>query len=162
MSPLSAFYELDGTHVELPIVGLTDVFTDGPRRLLVLNPETGEVHPFGEDIPYVGGNLLTAGYVRPIRAPVPADGQWLAEMWTVGCDATYIGTFPVLAWEPGDQTDPDVAPGGDAVVLITEPTEHAEPGPVSTRLLPGLARYRRADQPPLGPLVLPEDREWEQ
>ena len=161
MSPLSAFYELNGTHVELPIVGLTDVFTDGPRRLLVLNPETGEVHPFGEDIPYVG-SLLTAGYVRPVRPPVPADGLWLAEVWTVGCDATYIGTFPVLAWEPGDQTDPDVAPGGDAVVLITEPTEHAEPGPVSTRLLPGLARYRRADQPPLGPLALPEDHEWEQ
>lgn len=152
MPPLSAFYELDGTHVELPVVGLTDVFTEGPRRALVLNPETGEVHPFGEDIPYVGGEVLTPGYVRPIRTPLPAAEQWLAELWSIGYDATYIGTFPVLAWEPGDQSDADVPPGGDAIVLITEPNEYADPGPVSTRLLPGLARYRRADQPPFGPL----------
>ncbi len=166
MSRLVAFYELleedSRVLVELPVVGLSDVLDGTPRRITVLNPETGEIHPFGEEIPWIRGEVLTPGFVRPAPIHVPASPGWLAEIWTIGQDETYIGTFPVLAWEPGDQSDPDWPPGGEAVVLITEETEHARPGPLSTRLLPGMARYRRLDEPPFGPLVPSDSRESEQ
>ncbi|MBA3510170.1 MAG: hypothetical protein H0T19_08795 [Thermoleophilaceae bacterium] len=152
---LLAFYELihagDRAMLELPVVGLTDVLDGDPRRALVLNPETGQVHPFGEDIPWGGGTVLTAGYVRPAPTPFEAAPGWLAELWVVGSNEAYVGTFPVLAWEPRDRDDSEHAHGGDAVVLITDECVGGEPGPVSTRHLPGHVRYRRADEPPFGP-----------
>ena len=113
---LLAFYELihagDRAMLELPVVGLTDVLDGDPRRALVLNPETGQVHPFGEDIPWGGGTVLTAGYVRPAPTPVEAAPGWLAELWVVGSNEAYVGTFPVLAWEPRDRDDSEHAHGG--------------------------------------------------
>lgn len=166
MSHLVAFYELlEDDHrslVELPIVGLTDVLDGGPRRVMVINPETGVAHPFGEEIPWCRGEFLTPGFVRRAPTLFHAAPGWLAEIWTIGRDETYIGTYPVLAWEPGHQIDSDCPPNGDAVVLIPEGTAYADPGPMSTRLLPGVARYRRADQPPLGPVVGLELREEEE
>ena len=54
MSRLVACYELleedSRVLVELPVVGLSDVLDGTPRRITVLNPETGEIHPFGEEI----------------------------------------------------------------------------------------------------------------
>jgi len=143
------------------VVGLTDVLDGSPRRLMVVNPETGEAYSFGEEIPWLRGEVLTPGFVRPRPTPVHADPGWLAEIWTVGDDETYIGTFPVLAWEPGDQSDSDSAPRGEAVVLVCDEMAYVDPGPVSTRLLPGVTRYRRADEPPFGPIAPPGTREWE-
>lgn len=157
-------YELideDGRElVELPVVGLTDVLEGDPRRLTVINTETGEAHPFGERIPWIPEQELIPVCVCHVPRPIEAEAGWLAEVWTIGQDAGYIGTFPVLAWEPADRTSPELLPNGEAIVLVTDENEYAEAGPVSTRLLPGAARYRRLDEPPFGPFPIPGSSEF--
>src|SRR5437667_91615 len=62
-------------------------------------------------------------------------------------DGHYGGTvmLPVVGY--------DDAPGGHAVVLIATPSAYLpDPGPISTRLLPGMARFRRKGEEPFGAL----------
>lgn len=88
--------------------------------------------------------------------PIPAQPGWVAEVWVHPFDQApkLLGVYPVLAWEPEPQTTSDDYPQGHAVLLISDRDDElgSHAGPVSTRDLPGQARYRREDAPPFEPL----------
>jgi len=156
---LLATYEMvDGEEkhlgtVRLPVIGFSKPDEEGrerPRVLLLTgdDPYVVDFHPESSvETPY---GTLQAFVVDAVSDPIPAEPGWVAEMWVgrIGPDQPHrLGTYPVLAWEPEPQTSWDDYPQGHAVLLVSERDDEigSHSGPVSTRDLPGEARYRRED-----------------
>lgn len=156
---LLATYEMvdrDEKHVgtvRLPVVGFSEPDLEGRERPRVLllsgdDPYIVDFHPESSiETPY---GTLQAFVVDAVADPIPAQPGWVAEMWVglIGSDEPRrLGTYPVLAWEPEPQTSWDDYPEGHAVLLVPDRDDEigSHSGPVSTRDLPGQARYRRED-----------------
>ncbi len=142
--------------VRLPVVGFSEPDKDGRERPRVLllsgdDPYIVDFHPESSvETPY---GTLQAFVVDAVSDPIPAQPGWVAEMWAgrIGPEeAQRLGTFPVLAWETEPQTSWDDYPQGHAVLLVSERDDEigSHSGPISTRDLPGEARYRREEAPP--------------
>ena len=117
-----------GTMVRLPVVGYAPPDEDGRERprVLLLSGDDPHLIDFHSDstVETQYGNL----------------------------EALLID-YPVLAWEPEPQTSFDDYPQGHAVLLIPDRDDDigSHSGPVSTRDLPGQARYRRDPEHPQAP-----------
>lgn len=151
-----------GGMVRLPVVGYAPPGEDGrerPRVLLVSgdDPYLVDFHP-DSTIETQYGNL-EALLIDAVADPIPAQPGWVAELWIepTAKQPELLGVYPVLAWEPEPQTSTDDYPQGHAVLLIPDRDDDigSHSGPVSTRDLPGQARYRREDAPPFEP---PDER----
>jgi hypothetical protein len=141
--------------VRLPVIGYAPAGEDGrerPRVLLISgdDPHLVDFHP-DSTIETQYGNL-EALLIDAVMDPIPAQPGWVAELWVdpTGRAPKLLGVYPVLAWEPEPHTAFDDYPEGHAVLLIPERDDNlgSHSGPVSTRDLPGRARYRREDAAP--------------
>lgn len=154
-----AFIDKNGDHagmVRLPVVGFAEPDAEGRERPRVLllsgdDPYLVDFHP-DSTLPTQYGRL-EALLIDAIMDPVPAQPGWVAELWIGligGEEPELLGVYPVLAWEPEPQTSFDDYPQGHAILLVPDRDERlgSHSGPVSTRDLPGPARYRREDAPP--------------
>lgn len=143
-----------GAMAELPVVSLPEPSADGKLvPATVIEPERGAVVPFGTGIEHPSG-VLEPLFLTAVPEPIAAEPGWVAEVWTMGFSnepAEEVGTFDVLSWEEAMPLSPELPTEGSAIVLVREPGEWTSSGPMSTRLLPGLARYRRRDEPAFGP-----------
>lgn len=142
--------------VRLPVVGYSSPDAEGGERprVLILAGDDPHVVDFDPDgtiaTPY---GTLEALYVDAVSDPVPAPPGWVAELWMskFGEEAPeLLGVYPVLAWEPEPTTTCDDAPQGHALLLVPERDDDlgSHSGPISTRDLAGVARFRREDSPP--------------
>jgi hypothetical protein len=142
--------------VRLPVVGFSEPDEDGrewPRVLLLSGdePYIVDFHPESSlETPY---GTLQGFVVDAVSDPIAAPPGWVAELWVgrIGPEQPRrLGTYPVLAWEPEPQTSWDDYPQGHAVLLVPERDDEigSHSGPISTRDLPGEARYRSEDDPP--------------
>lgn len=140
--------------VRLPVVGYAPPDEEGRQRPHVLllsgdDPYLVEFHPDSTVETQCG--TLEALLIDAVGDPIPAQPGWVAEIWIApfGEVPELVGTYPVLAWEPEPQTTFDDYPQGHAVLLIPDRDDNlgSHSGPVSTRDLPGQARYR-AEEPP--------------
>jgi|SRR5665213_2040966 len=147
-----------GTLVRLPVVGYAPPAEDGRERPRVLllsgdDPHLIDFHP-DSTVETRYGNL-EALLIDAIADPIPAQPGWVAELWIepTAKQPELLGAYPVLAWEPDPQTSFDDYPQGHAVLLIPDRDDDigSHSGPVSTRDLPGQARYRRDPEPPQAP-----------
>lgn len=158
---LLATYELidkDGDAagmVRLPVVGYAPPDSDGRERPRVLllsgdDPHLVDFHP-DSTLETQYGNL-EALLIDAVADPIPAQPGWVAEIWIEPLDKRpeRLGEYPVLAWEPEPSTSLDDFPQGHAVLLIPQRDDRlgSHSGPVSTRDLPGVVRYRREDAVP--------------
>lgn len=142
--------------VRLPVVGYSEPDDEGHQRPRVLvisgdDPYLVDFHPDSTLETRYG--TLEAMLIDAVADPIPADRGWVAELSVQDLDGgerELLGVFPVLAWEPEPNTSFDDGPEGHAILLIPEPDERlgSHSGPISTRDLPGAARYRREDAPP--------------
>ena len=142
--------------VRLPVVSFGDPHEDGherPRVLLLTgdDPYLVDFHP--DSIVETQYGTLEALLVDAVADPFPAEPGWVAELWIglIGAEKPeLLGVYPVLAWEPEPQTSFDNYPQGHAVLLVPDRDDRvgSHSGPISTRDLPGQARYRREDAPP--------------
>ena len=160
-----ATYELtgrDGTSLgavaELPVVSLPAQGADGAAtQATVINPELGVAVTFGTAIEHPAG-VLDPLFITAVPEPIAAEPGWMADVWTTGFEeepSVEIGSFEVLAWEQAVTVSPERAPEGTAIVVVREPTDWFEAGPMSTRLMPGLPRFRRRDDPAFGAPTTP-------
>lgn len=133
----------------LPVVG-SDASGEGDRGRMLVLQETGEVVPFGVVLEEANTHMrLQPMFVETLDPPIPATPGWVADIAVEGIEGQpgrTIGAFPVLAWVTSYAAS-DSPPGGHSIVLVPEDSEHAEAGPVRTTDLPGVARYRRTDDP---------------
>jgi hypothetical protein len=87
--------------------------------------------------------------IDAVADPIQAQPGWVAELWVEPADkqSELLGTYPVAAWEPEPNTSFDDYPQGHAILLIPQRDDRlgSHSGPVSTRDLPGAARYRHED-----------------
>jgi len=156
------FIDKHGDHVgivRLPVVGYADPDEEGRERPRVLllsgdDPHLVDFHP-DSTVETQYGNL-EALLIDAVDDPIPAQAGWVAEVWVGligGEQPQLLGVYPVLAWEPEPNTSFDDYPEGHAVLLVAERDDRlgSHSGPVSTRDLPGQARYRREDAPPFEP-----------
>ena len=145
--------------VRLPVVGFSSPDEEGRERPRVLllsgdDPYVVDFHPDSSiETPY---GTLQAFVVDAVADPTPAHPGWVAEMWVgmIGSEEPHrLGTYPVVAWETEPQTSWDDYPQGHAVLLVPDRDDQigSHSGPVSTRDLPGYARYRRDDAAPFRP-----------
>lgn len=142
--------------VRLPVVGYTEPDSEGRERprVLLLSGDDPHLVDFRPDSTVeTQYGCLEALLIDAVADPIPAQPGWVAELWIgelVG-KAELLGVYPVLAWEPEPNTSLDDYPEGHSILLIPEREERlgSHSGPVSTRDLPGAARYRREDAPPL-------------
>lgn len=143
-----------GGEAMFPVIELPGPDGDGKlRSALILETEKGRAVPFGTALEHPGG-VLEPLFIEAIPDPVPAEPGWVVEMWTPGTrdqPPSHLGTYEILAWEPALRTNAELPPEGHALVLVREPSEWNDSGPMSTRFLPGMGRYRRKDDPPYGP-----------
>jgi hypothetical protein len=147
-----------GGMIRLPVVGFAPPDGDGRERPRVLllsgdDPYLVDFHP-DSTIETQYGNL-EALLIDAVADPIPAHPGWVAELWVnpTAEQPTLLGVYPVLAWEPEPQTSIDDYPQGHAMLLIPDSDDDlgSHSGPISTRDLPGQARYRREDAPPSQP-----------
>lgn len=140
--------------VRLPVVGYAPPDADGRERPRVLllsgdDPYLVDFHPDSTIETQYG--TLEALLIDAVADPIPAQAGWVAELCieSPGEQAEPLGVYPVLAWEPEPNTSFDDYPQGHAVLLIPQRDDRlgSHSGPVSTRDLPGTARYRREDAP---------------
>jgi hypothetical protein len=140
--------------VRLPVVGYAPPDDEGRERPRVLllggdDPHIVDFHPDSTLETQYG--TLEALLIDAIADPIPAQPGWVAELWieAAGEPAELLGVYPVLAWEPEPNTSFDDYPQGHAVLLIPQRDDRlgSHSGPISTRDLPGAARYRREDAP---------------
>lgn len=141
--------------VRLPVVGYAPPDENGRERPRVLllggdDPYLVDFHPDSTLETQYG--TLEALLIDAVDDPIPAPPGWIAEIWITRLDQDpeLLGAYPVLAWEPEPQTSFDDHPRGHAVLLIPDRDDNlgSHSGPVSTRDLPGEARYRREGPPP--------------
>jgi hypothetical protein len=142
--------------VRLPVVGYAAPDEEGrerPRVLLVSgdDPYLIDFHPDSTIETQYG--TLEALLIDSVADPIPAQPGWVAELWiglVGGVEPEQLGVYPVLAWEPEAQTSFDDYPEGHAILLVPDRDDRlgSHSGPISTRDLPGQARYRREDAPP--------------
>jgi hypothetical protein len=142
--------------VRLPVVGYSTPDEEGRERPRVLllsgdDPYLVDFHPDSTIETQYG--TLEALLIDSVADPIPAQPGWVAELWIGligGEEPELLGAYPVLAWEPEPQTSFDDYPEGHAIVLVPDRDDRlgSHSGPVSTRDLPGQARYRREDAAP--------------
>lgn len=141
--------------VRLPVVGYASPDSEGRERPRVLllsgdDPYLVDFHPDSTLETKYG--KLEALLIDAVADPIPAQPGWVAELWVQRAreEPELLGVYPVLAWEPEPNASFDDAPQGHAVLLIPDRDERLDShsGPISTRDLPGAARYRRDDAPP--------------
>jgi hypothetical protein len=147
-----------GTMVRLPVVGYAPPDEDGRERPRVLllsgdDPYLIDFHP-DSTVETQYGNF-EALLIDAVADPILAQPGWVAELWIerTAEQPELLGVYPVLAWEPDPQTSFDDYPQGHAMLLIPDRDDDigSHSGPVSTRDLPGQARYRRDPEPPQAP-----------
>ena len=134
--------------VRLPVVDYAQPDSEGRERPRVLllsgdDPSLVDFHP---------DSTLEALLIDAVADPIPAQPGWVAEISIEPLDEPQerLGIYPVLAWEPEPNTSFDDGPQGHAVLLIPQRDDRlgSHSGPVSTRDLPGVVRYRREDEDP--------------
>ncbi len=139
--------------VRLPVVDYSRPDADGRERPRVLllsgdDPYLVDFHPDSTIEMQYG--RLEALLIDAVADPIPAQPGWVAEISIEPLDAApeRLGVYPVLAWESEPNTSLDDGPQGHAVLLIPERDNRLDShsGPVSTRDLPGVVRYRREDE----------------
>lgn len=139
--------------VRLPVVDYAQPDSDGRERPRVLllsgdDPYLVDFHPDSTIETQYG--RLEALLIDAVADPIPAQPGSVAELSIEPLDTApeRLGSYAVLAWEPEPNTSFDDCPRGHAVLLIPQcddrPGSHS--GPVSTRDLPGVVRYRRDDE----------------
>jgi hypothetical protein len=150
------FIDKDGTPagmVRLPVVDYAQPDSEGrerPRILLLSddNPYLVDFHPDSTLETKYG--TLEALLIDAVADPIPAQPGWVAEISIEPLDESpeRLGAYPVLAWETEPNTSLDDGPQGHAVLLIPNRDDRlgSHSGPVSTRDLPGVVRYRREDE----------------
>jgi hypothetical protein len=150
------FIDKDGSPagtVRLPVVDYAEPDSDGRERPRVLllsgdDPYLVDFHPDSTLETQYG--TLEALLIDAVADPIPAQLGWLAEIFVEPLDGSpeRLGVYPVLAWEPEPNTSFDDGPQGHAVLLVPQRDDRlgSHSGPVSTRDLPGVVRYRREDQ----------------
>jgi hypothetical protein len=136
--------------VRLPVVGYSAPDGDGrerPRVLLLSGDDPYLVDFHADSTIETQYGTLEALLIDAVANPIPAQPGWVAEIGInrPDQDPEVLGVYPVLAWEPEPHTSFDDYPQGHAILLITERDDDvgSHSGPVSTRDLPGLVRYRR-------------------
>lgn len=138
--------------VRLPVVDYSQPDSDSRERPRVLllsgdDPYLVDFHPDSSIETQYG--RLEALLIDAVADPIPAQPGWVAEISIEPLDAApeRLGSYPVLAWEPEPNTSFDDGPQGHAVLLIPQRDDRlgSHSGPVSTRDLPGVVRYRRED-----------------
>lgn len=139
--------------VRLPVVDYAEPDSDGKERPRVLllsgdDPYLVDFHPDSTLETQYG--TLEAVLIDAVADPIPAQPGWVAEVSIEPLDEPpeRLGVYPVLAWEPEPNTSLDDGPQGHAVLLIPNRDDRlgSHSGPVSTRDLPGVVRYRREDE----------------
>ena len=139
-----------GGTVRLPVVDYAQPDSDGRERPRVLllsgdDPYLVDFHPDSTIETQYG--RLEALLIDAVADPIPAQPGWVAEISIEPFDKPpeRLGVYPVLAWEPEPNTSFDDGPEGHAVLLIPQRDDRlgSHSGPVSTRDLPGVVRYRR-------------------
>lgn len=147
------FIDKDGNPagmVRLPVVDYARPDSGGRERPRVLllsgdDPYLVDFHPDSTIETQYG--RLEALLIDAVGDPIPAQPGWIAEIWIEPLDGPpeRLGVCPVLAWEPEPSTSLDDGPQGHAVLLIPRRDDRlsSHSGPVSTRDLPGVVRYRR-------------------
>lgn len=139
--------------VRLPVVDYAQPDSDGRERPRVLllsgdDPYLVDFHP--DSTIETQHGRLEALLIDAVADPIPAQPGWVAEIWIEPLDASpeRLGVYPVLAWEPEPNTSFDDGPQGHAVLLLPQRDDRlgSHSGPVSTRDLPGVVRYRRDDE----------------
>ncbi len=144
-----------GGMVRLPVVAYAPPDEDGRERPRVLllsgdDPHLIDFHP-DSTVETQYGNF-EALLIDAVADPIPAQPGWVAELWIepTAEQPELLGVYPVLAWEPDPQTSFDDYPQGHAVLLVSDRDDDigSHSGPVSTRDLPGQARYRLSDPEP--------------
>jgi hypothetical protein len=150
------FFDKDGHPagtVRLPVVDYAQPDSGGRERPRVLllsgdDPHLVDFHPDSTIETQYG--RLEALLIDTVADPIPAQPGWVAEISIEPLDAApeQLGVYPVLAWEPEPNTSFEDGPQRHAVLLIPERDERlgSHSGPVSTRDLPGVVRYRRDDE----------------
>ncbi len=150
------FFDKDGHPagtVRLPVVDYAQPDSDGRERPRVLllsgdDPYLVDFHPDSTIETQYG--RLEALLIDAVADPIPAQPGWVAEIWIEPLDAApeRLGVYPVLAWEPEPNTSFDDGPQGHAVLLLPQRDDRlaSHSGPISTRDLPGVVRYRRDDE----------------
>ncbi len=138
--------------VRLPVVGYAPPDADGRERPRVLmlsgdDPYLVDFHPDSTIETQYG--TFEALLIDAVADPIPAQQGWVAELWIEPTDkqSELLGTYPVAAWEPEPNTSFDDYPQEHAILLIPQRDVRlgSHSGPVSTRDLPGTARYRLED-----------------
>ncbi len=139
--------------VRLPVVDYAEPDSDGKERPRVLllsgdDPYLVDFHPDSTLETQYG--TLEAMLIDAVADPISAQPGWVAEISIEPLDEPpeRLGVYPVLAWEPEPNTSLDDGPQGHAVLLIPNRDDRlgSHSGPVSTRDLPGVVRYRREDE----------------
>lgn len=140
--------------VRLPVVDYAQPDSDGRERPRVLllsgdDPYLVDFHPDSTLETKYG--TFEALLIDAVADPIPAQPGWVAEISIEPPDQQpeRLGVYPVLAWEPEPNTSFDDYPQGHAVLLIPRRDDRlgSHSGPVSTRDLPGVVRYRRDEAP---------------
>ncbi len=150
------FIDKDGNPagmVRLPVVGYAQPDAGGKERPRVLllsgdDPHLVDFHPDSTLETQYG--TLEALLIDAVADPIPAQPGWVAEIWVepLGGPPERLGAYPVIAWEPEPNTSFDDGPEGHAVLLVPQREDRigSHSGPVSTRDLPGVVRYRREEE----------------
>jgi hypothetical protein len=140
--------------VRLPVVDYAQPDSDGRERPRVLllsddDPHLVDFHPDSTLETKYG--TFEALLIDAVADPIPAQPGWVAEISIEPPDQQpeRLGVYPVLAWEPEPNTSFDDGPQGHAVLLILQRDDRlgSHSGPVSTRDLQGVVRYRRDEAP---------------
>ena len=150
------FIDKDGTPagmVRLPVVDYAQPDSDGrerPRVLFLSGDDAYLVNFHPDSTLETQYGSFGAVLIDAVADPISAQPGWVAEVSVEPLDEApeRLGVYPVLAWEPEPRTSFDDYPQGHAILLIPDRDDRlsSHSGPVSTRDLPGVVRYRREDE----------------